>query len=174
MKILYLLRHAKSSWAEEGAEDFARPLSARGRRAAPTMADYMVAQHYHPDLILCSPAARTRETLALMQKQLGSGASAQFDRRLYLATADELLRLLQAVRQDVGSLLLIGHNPGLERLAANLAGRGKRELLAELQRKYPTAALAVLAFDVARWKEIGEAAGELRDFMTPGRLADGR
>jgi phosphohistidine phosphatase len=170
MKILYLLRHAKSSWAEEGAEDFDRPLSGRGRRAAPAMADYMAAQHYRPDLILCSPAARTRETLALMQPHLGSTPPAQFDQHLYLATADELLRRLQAVRPDVGSLLLIGHNPSLERLAAKLAGRGDRGLLGELRRKYPTAALAVLAFDVARWKEIGESGGELRDFMTPAKL----
>jgi phosphohistidine phosphatase len=173
MKILYLLRHAKSSWAEEGAEDFDRPLSGRGRRAAPAMADYMATKHYRPDLILCSPAARTRETLALMQPHLGSAPATQFDQHLYLATADELLRRLQAVRQEVESLLLIGHNPGLERLAVKLAGRGDRELLGELRRKYPTAALAVLAFDVARWKEIGEAGGELRDFMTPAKLDDG-
>jgi phosphohistidine phosphatase len=174
MKILYLLRHAKSSWAEEGAEDFDRPLSGRGRRAAPAMADYMAAHHYRPDLILCSPAARTRETLALMQPRLGAAPPAQFDRHLYLATADELLQRLQAVRPDVGSLLLIGHNPGLERLAAKLAGRGERELLGELRRKYPTAALAVLAFDVARWKEVNESGGELRDFMTPAKLESGR
>jgi phosphohistidine phosphatase len=171
MKTLYLLRHAKSSWAEEGAEDFDRPLAPRGRRAAPVMADYMEKQGYHPGLILCSPAARTRETLALMQERFAAETPTRFEQRLYMASAAELLRVVQALRDKADSLLLVGHNPGLQRFAGTLAGTGERSVLARLHEKFPTAALAVLAFNVAKWKDVTESGGALRDFMTPKVLA---
>src|SRR5262245_27489373 len=137
-KTLYLLRHAKSDRSDADAADFDRPLAPRGRRDAPLLAAYMQDQGYHPALILCSPARRTRETLDLMQAALGPKIPTKFDRKLYLAMAEGLLLRLREVADKVPSVLLVGHNPGLERLAALLAGRGDRDALARMREKYPT------------------------------------
>jgi phosphohistidine phosphatase len=170
MRILYLLRHAKSDRSDPGLADADRPLSARGKRDAPAMAAYMREQDYLPELILCSTAKRTRETLALMQPRLGHGIAAEYDRRLYLGSPEALLRRLRDVDEGVASVLLIGHNPGLERLAAALAPRGKQRALARMREKYPTSGLAVIHLHIDRWEQAESGAGTLTDFMVPAEL----
>src|SRR5262245_53455321 len=130
MRILYLLRHAKSDRSDPGLADSERPLAPRGRRDAPAMGAYMHSRKYRPDLILCSTSARTRETLALLQPELGGKTAVEFDRKLYLASAEAMLQRLRATDEEVGSVLMIGHNPGMVRLAALLAPRGDRHALA--------------------------------------------
>ncbi len=166
MKTLYLLRHAKSSWAESDTEDFDRPLAPRGRRAAPAVAEHMLKQGHMPQLILCSPSRRTRETAALVQPVLGTAIPVRFDDKLYLGSAEQILRQVQAIEDDVRRLLVIGHNPGLERLAARLADDAHAR--ARLGRKFPTAGMAVLEFDVDRWEEV--QAGRLAEFVIPADL----
>ncbi|MGH6962525.1 MAG: SixA phosphatase family protein [Dongiaceae bacterium] len=166
MKTLYLFRHAKSSWTNNDAEDFDRPLAPRGRRAAPAMAAHMRKQGYVPDLVLCSPARRTRETAALVQPVLGTAIPLRFDDKLYLASAEHILRQVQAVEDKVRRLLVIGHNPGLQRLAARLADDAHAR--ARLGRKFPTAGLAVFEFDVRQWNDI--EAGRLIAFVVPAGL----
>ena len=170
MRTLYLLRHAKSDRGDPELSDIDRPLAPRGRRDAPAMAAYMREQDYRPDLILCSPAARTRETLALLQPVLGPDIRVEYDRKLYLGSPDLLLRRLRDVEEAVRGVLLIGHNPGLERLAGALAPRGEKRALARMREKFPTCALAVIHLHIDRWEQADLGAGALTDFMVPAGL----
>jgi phosphohistidine phosphatase len=170
MRTLYLLRHAKSDRGDPDLSDIDRPLAPRGRRDAPAMAAYMREHDYRPDLILCSPATRTRETLALLQPVLGPDIRVEFDRKLYLGSPDLLLRRLRDVEETVPSVLVIGHNPGLERLAAALAPRGDRRALAHMREKYPTCGLAIIHLHIDRWEQTDLGAGTLTDFMAPAGL----
>ena len=172
MRTLYLLRHAKSDRGNPELSDIERPLAPRGRRDAPTMADYMRERDYRPHLILCSPATRTRETLALLRPVLGPDIPAEYDRKLYLGSPDLLLQRLRDVDETVASVLLIGHNPGLERLAAALAPRGERRALSRMREKFPTCGLAVIHLHIDRWEQTDLGSGTLTDFMVPSGLDD--
>jgi phosphohistidine phosphatase len=169
MKRVYLLRHAKSSWKEPGLPDRDRPLSGRGRRAAGAIGRYLRDQRIAPELVLCSPARRARETLERIEPAFGA-RGVRVEPRLYGATPDMLLELLRGVPETVASVMLIGHNPGLERLAVRLA-RPSPQLRA-LEAKYPTAALATLAFGVSSWRALDVGTGELVGFVRPRDLDD--
>lgn len=171
MKTLYLLRHAKSSWADPGLEDFERPLNNRGATAAPRMAAHMREQGWLPDLVLCSPARRAEQTWDLVSEVLTSDIPTKRLRSLYLASAGQLLSIVQRQPDSAKALLLIAHNPGMEQLAARLAGRGSSQAaLASLRVKYPTAALAVLQFDEDRWSKVAVGGGRLLHLVTPKTL----
>jgi phosphohistidine phosphatase len=165
---VYLLRHAKSSWKDDSAADRDRPLAGRGRRAAKAMAGYLEAEQIRPDLVLCSPALRTRETLQRVAGAFGDRVEARFDEALYGASEPELLARLKALPEEVGSVMLIGHNPGLEELALALASDG--EGLARMRAKYPTAALATIDLPAERWSVIERGSGELVGYVRPRDL----
>ena|SRR5689334_10666369 len=167
MKQLFLLRHAKSSWDDSELVDHDRPLAPRGRRAVRLIAEHLGREGVTPALVLCSPARRTRETLEGIAPALGAGIPLQIESELHAASAPRLLERLRAVEDGVRSLLLIGHNPGVEQLALTLAGRGQK--LAILRRKYPTGALATLEFS-GRWGDLRPGSAELTDFVTPKQL----
>ena len=172
MKTLLLLRHAKSSWDDPRLEDFDRPLAPRGRRAAPAMADYLKKKGLRPDFALCSPAARARQTWALVADGLGGGAETKELRSLYLGGPSRLLEAIRRIPDRAGCAMLIGHNPGMEHLAMSLAGPGsKAKALAKLRTKFPTAALAELAFDVDSWRDLAGGKGCLRRLVWPRDLA---
>lgn len=168
MKTLYLLRHAKSSW-NEPMDDRDRPLAPRGRRAARAMAGYMKAEGLVPDLVLCSPAVRAQETWAGMASVLGP-IPVCYEAVIYESDSAGLLDLIRATANDPTSVLMVGHNPGLEELAWRLAGRGPDELRDRLRRKYPTAALAVLDLPVVSWRELAWGAATLMRFVRPKDL----
>lgn len=170
MKRLYLLRHAKAKQAERGASDLDRGLAPRGRRAAPVMADHMRLKRYLPDAILCSSAHRTRETLAHLQPGLGHQVGVGFDRRLYLASSSDILNQVHEQADAAQSILIVGHNPGLHQLALGLAAPRDSPALGRLREKFPTLALAVLDFNVARWRAVAWGRGTLVDFVTPADL----
>jgi phosphohistidine phosphatase len=170
MRTLYLLRHAKSDRGDPALSDIDRPLAPRGRRDAPAMADYMREHDYRPNLILCSPATRTRETLALLQPMLGLDIRVEYDRKLYLGSPDVMLRRLREVEETIAGVLVVGHNPGLERLAAALAPRGDRHALARMREKFPTCALAAIHLHIDRWEQTDLGSGTLTDFMVPAGL----
>jgi phosphohistidine phosphatase len=167
MKHLYLLRHAKSSWDHPGLADDDRPLAPRGRQAAGLMAEHLRAEQIVPALVLCSPALRTRETLEALTAALGDDVPVRFEEDLYDASEDDLLERLRAVPDALESAMLIGHNPGIQYLAVNLAASG--EALDRLRRKYPTGALATIAF-TGRWSELEPGAAELTGFVRPKDL----
>lgn len=168
MKDLVLFRHAKSSWANPGASDFDRPLNKRGRRAAPMMAAWLAGQGWAPDLVLCSAARRTQETLALVQPHLGAG-TVVIERALYLATVPTLRQHIARIPDGAGRALVIGHNPGLELLAAELDPGGSPASEA-LARKFPTAAMAWFRSPAIRWTEFDAAGVVLVAFKTPADL----
>ena len=172
MRHLYLLRHAKSSWNEPALKDFDRPLAPRGWNTAPLMGDYMEKQGYKPDCILCSPAMRTRETLEMIQRHLNGSPEVFFNDSLYHASASGIIDLIRTLDGRYGKLLVIGHNPGIQELALLLTGRGPRHIWQAMWAKYPTAALAVLNFDLASWSDLKPRQGELEVFQTPKKLQE--
>jgi len=169
MLTLTLLRHAKSSWDDPGASDFERPLNARGLEAAPRAGRALRDLGVAPNLVLCSPSRRTRQTLelALPEMKLPAAAKIEFADDLYLAAPAAMLAHLHRPQPEPSSVLLVGHNPGLHNLALALAGSGPDDLEARLAEKFPTAAMAVLTFDMPSWHEVVPRMGRLVAFWTP-------
>ena len=171
MKTLYLLRHAKSQWGREYPDDFERPLAPRGHRAAVRMGQEMRARGYVPDLVLCSQARRALETWQLVAPELAAEVPDKTMRSLYLAPPSRLIEVIHRQPDALGSVMLIGHNPGMEHLAAHLSGPGSRDgATSRLREKYPTAALAVITFETVRWSGIAPGAGRLVKFLRPREL----
>jgi phosphohistidine phosphatase len=169
MRVLYLLRHAKSAWDDAAVEDHDRPLAARGRRAARAMAKHFRGLGADPELILCSSAERTRETLDLLMPGFAAAPIVAVERGLYLAGAEAMLARLRGVEDPVERVLLIGHNPGLHELALLLAQAGRAKLRAPLARKFPTAALASYALE-SGWSALGPETARLDAYVTPAEL----
>jgi phosphohistidine phosphatase len=163
---LFLLRHAKSSWKDRGQADHDRPLAGRGRRAAKAVGRHMREHGIEPELALCSTARRTRETLERIEPALGA-TDVRFEPALYAASAGALLERLHHVPEGVVSVMLIGHNPGLQDLALQLARTGPQ--LHELAGKFPTGALATL--DVPDWRGLAPGTADLVEFVRPRDLA---
>ena len=135
------------------------------------MGRYIVEQRLMPDLIICSTAARTRETLRLALPDIDDGQPMiVFDSDVYEASLNTLLDVVQGVAADVNTLMLIGHNPGLQLLALTLSHAGDSDHHKRITHKFPTAALATLTFDVDDWSSVRPGTGELRGFMTPKLL----
>jgi phosphohistidine phosphatase len=165
---LYLLRHAKSSWADPAVADRDRPLAPRGRRDAKRIGKHLVRLGIEPELVLCSPAERTRETLELIRPALGATSKVKLEAKLYTASSDELLERIRAVPESVSSVMLIGHNPGLQDLALLLASDGaERE---RLEAKFPTAALATLTLPNTTWRRLSKGDAVLAAYVVPKQL----
>ncbi len=170
MKTIFLLRHAKSSWDDDSLPDHDRPLSKRGRAAAPRIGAYMYGAGYLPDLVLCSTATRTRRTLDAVLSQLGVEPAIEFHEELYLAAPREMLDLVRSVPDTVEGVLLVGHNPGTGMLAGDLSGFGLAAKLNLMRAKFPTTALAIIELNVDRWKDTVGGCGTLKEFVRPRDL----
>jgi phosphohistidine phosphatase len=170
MKILTLLRHAKSSWDGSAASDFDRRLSGRGHRAALAIGRELKAQGLAFDAAIASPAARVVETLAGVSEGYGSPIRAAYDERLYLASVPTLLAAIRATEDSADRLLVIGHNPGLEGLAMLLTLDDGNGLRRELAAKYPTATVAEIRLTIEHWRDAGSSPGELTRFVRPRDL----
>ena len=168
MRRVYLLRHAKSSWKDRSLADRDRPLAGRGKRAAKAVAAHLEAEGIRPDLVLCSPARRTRETLERVEAAFGDPVETRLDEALYGASEAELLACLRALAQEIDSVMVIGHNPGLEELALALASQGAQ--LARMREKYPTAALATIDLPAQDWRAIERGSGKLVAYVRPRDL----
>ncbi|WP_166646295.1 SixA phosphatase family protein [Zavarzinia compransoris] len=170
MKTIILLRHAKSSWDDPSMEDRDRPLNQRGERAAGLVAAFLRHEGLLPEIILCSSALRTRETLARVQAVIGDDTPALIEDELYLASAAKLLERLRCLGDDAASVLLIGHNPGLEDLAATLIEPRGSALEEKMAVKFPTAGLAVIRADAGTWAALKRRSGRLDLFVIPKDL----
>jgi len=172
MKRLFLLRHAKAVPAESGVEDFDRTLMFSGMQDAGAMARYLRKRDYVLGLILCSSAARTAQTGELVVQQLE--CEIEFRDALYLAEPAKILAAIRGAPAAVSALMVVGHNPGLEALAALLARepvrRKERARHEALEEKFPTCALAILDFDVGRWRDVTAGTGKLVEFVRPKDL----
>jgi phosphohistidine phosphatase len=168
MRTLYLLRHAKSSWSDPSLVDEKRPLAPRGRRDAKRIAAHLREHRIEPELVLCSPAERTRQTLELVRPALGAATTVRIEPDFYPGLDEDLLDQLHALSDETGSVLLIGHNPGIQELALRLAAGGSE--LARLRAKFPTAALATLTIPHARWERLAAGDAALAAFVVPREL----
>ena len=167
MKMLTLLRHAKSDWDDMTLRDFDRTLNDRGRRGAEAMGAHLRKMGWHCDAALASPAARVKRTI----EGTAIDVRPRYDDRLYLADAGTILGLLEEVEGDPASVLVAGHNPGLQELIFLLVGpEQENALLAEAAAKFPTATIAVLELTIDRWEDIAPGCGELVHFARPRDL----
>ncbi len=159
MKTLYILRHAKSSWNDPSLADFDRPLNERGLNAAPFIGEVMARKGVVADLIISSPAKRTMETAVLVKEASGSNASIQYDERIYEASNQTLRLVISQIADKIESVLIVGHNPGMEGLINLLTGRVE---------PMPTAALAAIVLDIDRvGKKISAKCGTLQFVIRP-------
>ena len=170
MKRLYLLRHAKSDWADPDRADADRPLSPRGRRVAPVLGRYMRREGLIPALALSSTARRALETWELLAPALKADVRLESTDKLYLASPARLLKAIHDAADKWNSLAVVAHNPGLQALALELLGRGEAAGRTRLATKYPTGGLAVLDFPVERWSDIVAGMGRLERFVVPRDL----
>lgn len=170
MRRLLLLRHAKSDWPD-GIDDAMRPLAERGRADAPEMAKAIAEAGLAPDLAMVSTAIRTRQTWDLVSPHLGKEISARFEPGLYGASEKIILEYVRTAPDDIETLMIVGHNPGMERLARSFAKSGDADAIRRVEKKYPTCALAVIELPVDRWNEASPPAGRLEMFLTPKILS---
>lgn len=166
LRRLVVLRHAKSAWPVD-VTDHERPLAPRGRRDAPAAGRALAEADCLPDLALCSTAVRARQTWDLASAQWGTPPPVRTDRRLYAASPAGLLAVVREVPAEVGTLLLIGHNPGLEELILALAGDGLDDSLERVRTKFPTAAIAVLSWHGSTWRALSPGGALLTSVMVP-------
>lgn len=169
MKRLFLLRHAKAVPADGGTEDFDRTLMLSGMQDAAQMARYLRKSGHAVDLILCSSSARTTQTAELVLHQIV--AEVDYRDTLYLASAAKILAAVRGAPAVASSLMVVGHNPGMEECAGQLARepvrRKERARHEALEEKFPTCALAILDFDINRWRDVEPGSGKLTDFVRP-------
>ena len=169
MPTLFVLRHAKSSWKNSDLADHDRPLAPRGERAAEALAAHVATIEPTPALVLCSTARRAQDTLEPVRAKLPDSTAVLIEDELYGAGASELLDRLREVSADTPSVLLVGHNPGLEDLVKGLGRGGDRSLIDRVHSKFPTGALATLVFP-GPWKSLGWGAATLEAFVVPADL----
>jgi len=171
MKILGLLRHAKSDWDDTAQRDFDRGLNARGRKGAKLIGQHIRAHGIAWDKVLASPAVRVKLTM--------EGALPDivpiYDERLYLASFDSIVETIEthagSGEDEAEAILISGHNPGLQDVLLELVAPGKENaLFKEAVVKFPTAAYAVLECDVAHWSELKRYCAELVHFTRPRDL----
>ena len=160
MRRLILVRHAKSDWSA-ALEDHARPLNKRGRRSAPLIGGWLREKGYLPEEVICSDAARTRETFA----GLGIDAPVSYTRLLYHAEAPEILEVLRGATG--ATVALIGHNPGIGAFAGRIVARPPAH---PRFHDYPTAATLVAEFDIDRWRDADFGTARAVDFVVPREL----
>jgi phosphohistidine phosphatase len=171
MRQLLLLRHAKAERSGPGERDHERVLAERGRHEAPRIGRYMARHGFVPDLALVSTSTRTRETWALCEPAFKRPPPATFEDRIYEATPQAILTAIKETDADVGALLVVGHNPGLQELAALLVASGDIDARQRLKEAFPTSALAVIKFAVDDWGAVHPHAGRLEHFATQNTLA---
>jgi len=168
-RTLYVLRHAKSSWEDPGLDDHSRPLAPRGRRAVAALAQHVQDTGIAPQVVLCSSSRRTRETL----EGVAPPGQWEIEPELYGASASTLLERLHRLSPSIQSAMVIGHNPAMQVLVLRLAdGMGRLaedSQLGQVQRKFPTGALATLSFDCA-WNELTPGCASLSAYVRPKQL----
>ncbi len=165
-KALYLLRHAKSSWADASLSDHDRPLQAKGQKRAGRLRDFLAENGIRADLVLCSSALRARQTYDIVAPALGD-PELKVDERIYGADVDDALALLRAVDERYDNVMLVGHDPTLRLLALTLAMTATGDARDRIDRKFPTSGLATLTFGDASWGAVGKGVGHLEAFHVP-------
>jgi phosphohistidine phosphatase len=170
MLTLFLLRHAKSSWSNPALADRERPLATRGINDAPLMGKAMAERGLDPDLVLCSSARRTRDTLDLVLPELKVEPKVIYEDALYHASPKAMLEILHGIQPGENRVMLVGHNPEIQAFALDLVGSGPKHFRERLMTKFPTAALAVVNFASGLWQSVTVNSGTLNLFLAPRDL----
>jgi phosphohistidine phosphatase len=168
--LLTIVRHAKSSWGNEDLDDFDRPLSKRGQKAALQIGEELKKRGFKFDLVLASPALRVRETLEGIQWGYGEQLAVEFEPEIYDASEATLFKLVRRIPERAHAPMLVGHNPGLQQLILALTRQddgGLRELVAA---NLPTGAVALVELPAPRWAEMMEESGLIRELILPRDL----
>lgn len=169
-RTLYLLRHAKSSWSNPDLDDFDRPLNPRGKAARGVITEWFADNHVRPSLVICSPSKRTRQTLKPIKRIWDPRPEIVYDERVYESSASTLRDVVRHAAAEHRSILLIGHNPGLQMLALDLIIGGQDHAHRELRTKFPTGAILKLTTDVDSWHRMSGDSFRLDDFVLPREL----
>lgn len=175
MKTLGIFRHAKSDWNDARLRDFDRPLNQRGRVGAGMMGKHILEYGRENSVgwkrIVASPAVRVTQTIELAGEAAGETPPITWDRRIYLANSATLVEVLRDQEDDPRSILLVGHNPGLEDLIFDLVpDDGTNPLRDVVEDKFPTAAYAVIQLDIESWTDLAEGCGRLVHLIRPRDL----
>lgn len=171
MKTLGLFRHAKSDWNDARLRDFDRPLNERGRKGASAMGKHIQDYDHRWNRVIASPAVRVTETIEIAAKAGGGTPPINWDRRVYLASSASLIDLLREQEGEPDSIMLIGHNPGLEDLIFDLVpDDGSSPLRDIVEEKFPTAAFAVLKMDIDSWTMLDDECARLVHMVRPRDL----
>ncbi len=174
MKTVTVLRHAKSDWSDSALRDFDRGLNDRGYRAAAVMGRWAALHDLAFDAIIASPAVRVVETLKRFREAHGDCPEPVFDMRIYLAAGATLAEVLSETSSSASHILIAGHSPGLEELILSAVSDDARSTLRDsVELKFPTAALAVLDFDIDDWASLASSSigrAKLRAFVRPRDL----
>ena len=163
MKTLLVLRHAKSSWNDTALADHERPLNKGGRQDGPRMGELVRKHRLTPDIIVSSDAVRARRTAETVAKAARYAGEILLEPLLYLASPPGILAVLRTVRErNAGTVMIVGHNPGLEELVAQLTGE---------QQDLPTATLAQIGLPIDRWRDLNVSTrGTLLGLWRPKEL----
>ena len=150
MKTLLILRHAKSSWDDPAMPDHDRPLTERGKKDAQRLGQFLQEHGLVPDLIVSSTARRAGKTAKKVAKACGYGGEIEIDGRLYQAHFSQFIGVLREVAEEHATVLVVGHNPGLEEFVLHLTGQTE---------PMPTAALAEVSLDIDSWQSLSSPPG---------------
>ena len=170
MKRLAILRHAKSSWGDPSLDDFDRPLNDRGRATARRMGAEFAQRGMKFDLIVASTANRVRETIDGLRETFAFTAPVRFEGQLYLASEEQLLELVRSLPNAAEDVLIVGHNPGLERLILELSGDSDGRLRDEVANKFPTAGFALIELPADEWESLEAGSGRIVELILPREL----
>ena len=167
MRRLLLLRHAKAERSQPGGRDHDRVLAERGRADARKLGAYLERHAFVPERAVVSTSARTRETWKQLAAAFGKVPAVTFDDRIYDASSDTLLKTIRETGPDTGTLMVVGHNPGMQELATALIASGDVDARERLGEEFPTSALAMITFAPADWASVHPQGGRLEHFVTP-------
>lgn len=163
VKTILVMRHAKSSWDDESMPDQDRPLNKRGKHDAPRMGDLLKTEGLLPDLIISSSAKRAQSTVELVAEAADYTGEIRWDDSLYATGPEAYVAVMRTLPDDVGKVMVVGHNPGLEELVAMLTDEWAR---------LPTSAIAEIKLNLSHWAELGyEPIGKLGHVWRPKELA---
>lgn len=170
MKYLYLFRHADTLPAAAGQADHDRILSETGQEECARIGHFLKEEKLKPQLIICSTAIRTRTTLGLVAKASEQTFTTEFQPSLYLASPGEIFHQLNAVSRDIDSVMIVGHNPGLQQCCMTLASSGDKEGIDLIGKQFPPASLALLRLDIVDWHMLNpHTKGELLGLVLSSR-----
>ncbi len=165
-KTLIILRHGQAKTAGANEQDHTRSLTMRGREEAAAVGALLSGKGLVPDYVLCSTSARTRETLAEVQNSFAEWPHVTYSQKIYNASEVDLLNQIAAIAEDVTTLLVVGHNPGLYQLSITLAKDGDKQMHNRLHMEFPTCSLVVINFE-GEWQNILNSRSKLTLFVTP-------